>query len=345
MNTLYLEVDTISEALQELLEAGTPEENIKVLEKYPELLTEETDLQLSELIDQVKGLVAEDIINALVARQTWLQELREAIVTPKLSASLQEDLSTAQTKYTRYLKTRRKETLEEAIVAWERVLKHPSLADIEEELQLAIFNNVAGIYVRRYWEKHTLEDLDQALFYWEKLTIKLTKDSPYLPIVLNNLGVAWSDRYQNTKNVEEVNRAIEYLKQAVLVMPTTSPDLPGALTHLGTALRNRYLQLGKPQDLQETIDRFQQALRLIPADSPQLPNLFSLLGKGLYERYRCHREIEDLQEAIEFHQHAVTRTSTDSPDLLNRLYKLQELQRFMDVFVKTGRHLPQESKA
>jgi hypothetical protein len=87
MNTLYLEVDTISEALQELLEAGTPEENLQVLEKYPELLTEETNLQLNELIDQVKELVAEDIINALVARQTWLQELREAIVIPKMSPS------------------------------------------------------------------------------------------------------------------------------------------------------------------------------------------------------------------------------------------------------------------
>ncbi len=345
MNTFYLDADTISEALRELLEAETPEDNLTVLEKYPELLTKETDLQLSELIDQVKGRVEEDIMEALVARQTWLQTLREAMATPKTVFSLQEVLTTAQTKHTKYLKNRRQETLEEAIVAWKQVLKHPSVADLNEELQSAIFNNVAGIYVRRYWEKQNLADLNQALSYWEKLRIKLTKDSPYLPIVLNNLGVAWGDHYQNTKDVEEVNRAIEYLEQAVLMMPTSSPDLPSTLTHLGTALQNRYSQLGQPTDLQETIGRFRHALRLTPADSSRLPELFSLLGDGLYERYRCHREIADLQEAIECYQHAVTRTSTDSPDLLNYLYKLQESQRFLEIFVKTGRNLPQESKA
>lgn len=345
MNTLYLDVDTISEALQQLLEAETPEENIEVLEEYPELLTKETELQLNELIDEVKHVVAEEVVEALIARRTWLQELRETMAIPKTASTLQEVLTTAQAKHTKYLKNRRKETLEQAIVAWEQVLKHPSVADLNEELQWAIFNNVAGIYVRRYWEKHNLEDLDQALSYWETLRIKLTKDSPYLPIVLNNLGIAWSDRYQNTKNVEAVNRAIEYLEQAVLMMPTSSPDLPATLTHLGTALQNRYSQLGQQTDLQETIDRFRQALRLTPADSSRLPDLFSLLGDGLYERYRCHREIANLHEAIEFHQHAVTRTSSDSPDLLNYLYKLQESQRFLEIFVKTGRNVYQESKA
>ena len=53
--------------------------------------------------------------------------------------------------------------LDKAIAAREPVLTHAEFSRVDEKFRLKVSNDSANIYLRRYWARGVLEDLDKAL--------------------------------------------------------------------------------------------------------------------------------------------------------------------------------------
>jgi len=162
-------------------------------------------------------------------------------MTPQFRA----DINQAKAAEARYQQGEGVQALDEAIAAWERILNHPEFATVDDNFRLAVLNDGAGTYLRRYWAKGALADLNRALSFWEE-TVKLTpQNSPDLPSRLNNLGTGLRNRYQRSGQMADLQQAVEVYQQAVKLTPQNSPDLPSLLNNLGNGLRNRYQRSGR----------------------------------------------------------------------------------------------------
>lgn len=71
------DIQTIQSALQQLLQISTPQEGIKVLLQYPELLTDQADLLFSNLIEQARGQARGTFVRVLSGLRDLAQEVRQ----------------------------------------------------------------------------------------------------------------------------------------------------------------------------------------------------------------------------------------------------------------------------
>jgi CHAT domain-containing protein len=269
----------------------------------------------------------------------------------------QADINQAKAAEVRYQQGGGIPAIDEAIAAWERILNHAEFTHVDEAFRLKVLNDSAGTYLRRYWAKGILENLNMALSFWEE-TVKLTPDnSPELPSFLNNLGNGLIERYARLGDLNDLQKAIQSYKKAVKLTPDNSPELPSFLNSLGNGLINRYARLGELNDLQEALKVSQQAVKLTPDNSPNFPMYLNNQGNGLINRYARLGKLNDLQEALKVYQQAVKLTPDNLPDLpmyLNnqgnglinryaRLGEINDLQEALKVYQQAVKLTPDNS--
>ena len=309
------QVQQAAVATREALEALLPEERARVL--LEKMLAQEPVALRPEDLDEVMfrvlaGLQAEATLRSERAQRLAELEarLRQVLAQAEAGNSIppefQADLRRAQEAEGRYLRTGDRAALDEAAAAWECILGHAAFVAAPERFQLAALNNSGGVFLRRYWARGRLEDLNQALACWQQAVGRTPPDSPGLPARLNNLGTGLSARYARSGQMTDLEEAVRVSQQAVQRTPPDSPDLPAHLTNLGTGLRDRYARSGQMTDLEEAIGVHQQAVQHTPPDSPDLPALLNNLGTGLRERHARTGQWADLEEAIGTYERALT---------------------------------------
>ena len=226
---------------------------------------------------------------------------------PGVPHQFREDLSTANEAEGRYVKTGDQEYLDQATAAWQRVLNHPDFPGTDEQFQLAAIDNAGGSFLRRYWSRGQLADLDQTLSLWQRVVHAAPADSPERPGYLNNLGTGLSARYARSGSLQDLEDAIQAFQEAVAATPTDSPNRPGYVNNLGNGLRDRYACTDRPKDLEDAIQAFQDAVAATPAGSPQQPRHLNNLGLGLSARHTRTGSLQDLEDAIQAFRSACER--------------------------------------
>jgi tetratricopeptide (TPR) repeat protein len=234
-------------------------------------------------------------------------------------APFQKDLQQAQEAEARYLRSGDRAALDEAAAAWERILGHPDFPMADERFQLAALNDAGGIFLRRYWARGHLSDLNRALAWWQTAMERTPPDHPDLPGFLNNLGNGLRARYARTGHLADLEEAIGTYRQAVERTPPDHPDLPAILNNLGTGLCARYARTGQLADLEEAIRVYQQAVERTPPDHPDRPRHLLALGTSLVEWSLATEDVEALHEALTCYRQALVQVLTSAPYLLQHV--------------------------
>ena len=260
-----------------------------------------------------------------------LRSLRRAAQQQNLYASNSEfsippefldELRQADDDEQRYLQTGQAVALDSAVAAQERILEHPSLAQVPERTRLVIMNDAGSVFLRRYWRSGQLHDLERALHLWQQVVSLAPQDSHELAGYLNNLGNGLRARYGRAGAIADLEEAIRIYQQAVNITPLDSPNLPDYLNNLGTGLSDHYHHTGVLADIEEAIRVYQQAVSGTPPDSRKLPGHLNNLGIGLHIRYNHIGDMKDLEEAIHIFRQVVNRTPPDAPDMPGHLNTL-----------------------
>jgi tetratricopeptide (TPR) repeat protein len=202
--------------------------------------------------------VSRDALPALLSDdpEAALAELRAKLAGPMHSsgggpdmhAEFRTDVQQANEGVQRYESRGDAAGLDAAAAAWERIVEHPGFVGSDARFQLGVLNDAAGVFLRRYWARGRLDDLNRALALWWQAVQLTPPDSPDLPMYLNNLGNGLRSRYARTGRLEDLEEAIRVSQQAVQRTPPDSPDLPSRLNNLGYGLSDRYARTGCLED-------------------------------------------------------------------------------------------------
>ena len=273
------EASPLLQAVWAFLEAGTWAESRRVVEQHAELLDGEADALLGQLVQAAGAQGDERARRLFEEHHALLRRCREVGIEAAFAEHIgvqraaggdvsippefEADLRQAQEGVQRYLRTGDRAALDEAATAWEHILGHAAFAAASERLQLAALNDGGGVFLRRYWARGRVDDLNRALECWQQAVQRTPADSPDLPGYLNNLGTGLSDRYARSGQLADLEEAIRVYQQAVQRTPPDSPDLPSLLTNLGTGLSDRYVRTGQLADLEETICTYERALTVL----------------------------------------------------------------------------------
>jgi hypothetical protein len=106
------------------------------------------------------------------------------------------DIQAAQAAEAQYQRTNAPDALEEAIVAWDRILQHPGFPASPERFRLATLNNAGNTFLARYSSRGVLDDLDRALALWRTALPLIPPGSPDRPRSLVGLSSSLYTRYQ-----------------------------------------------------------------------------------------------------------------------------------------------------
>ncbi|MGB1252550.1 MAG: hypothetical protein ACPG8W_18180, partial [Candidatus Promineifilaceae bacterium] len=82
--------------------------------------------------------------------------------------------------------------LNRAVAARRTIVQHPQFSEALENFQLAIFNELAGVYLRRFWATGQPSDLEEAVRVYRRTVENTPDNSPYLAGYLSNLGTGLS---------------------------------------------------------------------------------------------------------------------------------------------------------
>ncbi len=237
-------------------------------------------------------------------------------------APLRAEVARAKQSENRYLQTNDLPALDEAVAGWKRILGHPEFPVSDPGFRLAAWNNAGGPFLRRYWARGNLRDLDRALELWQQALDLTPQGSPDRPSSLNNLGLGLRGRYAHTGRLADLEEAIAAFQQAVDLTPQGFPDRPSRLSNLGTGLSDRYARTGRLADLEQAVAAFLQAVDLTPQGSPARPIYLNNLGNGLSDRHARTGVLADLEQAVGAFQQAVDLTPQRSAALPGRLNNL-----------------------
>jgi len=233
----------------------------------------------------------------------------------KDNSLFQKYIEQADAAESRYIQGDGVQALDKAIQLWGQILIHPEFVNIDEPFRLMIFNNSASTYLRRYWERSDIADLNIAIFFYEQAVSKTPEDSPSLPDFLTNFGNGLRERYFYLGNFKDLDEGIKAYRKAVFWASENSLNLPMYLSNLGIGLRNRYSLIGNFTDIEEGVKVSRKAVSLTPENSQDLSRYLSNLGNILRDRYFCLGNLTDLEESIKSYQKAVSLTPKNSPDL------------------------------
>jgi len=294
----------------------------------------------------LQGLVAapQEITEALDSNSTTpasSEDLEQALATrPELEARLaaaldgtadddpdvpdiyRVEVARANKAQERYWRFNDHTALDDAIAAWERVLRAPGFATAPERFQLVAINEAAILLLRRYEAYSRLPDLDHALALCQKAVARTPVDVPERAAILNNWGAGLRIRYALTGKVEDLDAAINVHKDALTHTPANSPERTQNLNNLGIGLRERYELTKRQEDLDAAIATWHDAVAFTPADSPDRARRLNNLGIGLRTRYELTGQLEDLDAAIATCEAAAACALASSPERASILSNL-----------------------
>lgn len=205
--------------------------------------------------------------------------------------------------------------LDQAIVAWERILQHPAFNGSSSEFHLAACNDGGIVYMSRYWVDGQLNDLNRALQIWQMGMQCSLSHSSYLPLLLSNLGDGLRTRYNHIGQLVDLEESIRVTKIAISSTLSNSPNLPVYLNNLGAGLRDLYFHTGQLTYLEESIRVTQTAIQSASFNNVDVTLYLSNLGAGLHDLYFHTGQLTHLEESLRVTQMAVEYTPSDSPDL------------------------------
>ncbi len=290
------------EALEELLEASTPKEGLRIIQEHPEFLSDQADSLFDLMIKNADKQENEELAQILRDRWSFVKKIKQAVVDQHGGRFLfHADIKQAQAAGERYLQgsgIQAIQALDEAIAAWERILQHNDFANADENFRLKVLHDSAISFIRRYQARGDINDLDRALSGWQKAVSLTPENAPDLPSLLSGLGIGLADRYARSGVLSDLEDSIAAYRKAVSLTPENSPNLPGFLNNLGNGLGKCYVQNGKLSDLEDSIAAYRKAVSLTPEKSPCLPSVLNNLGAGFSNRYERIGDFADLETAI-----------------------------------------------
>ncbi|MEL7354112.1 MAG: CHAT domain-containing protein [Cyanobacteria bacterium J06560_5] len=225
------------------------------------------------------------------------------------------DVQLAQSATALYQQTSEIHHLNEAVAAWNQILKHPDLATATLTFRLAAFNDGSGAYFRRYWVTGQLADLNQAVQYLQQALDQTPLDWSDRPSRCSNLGSILITRYRHTGNITDLEQSIQLCETAVHRTPEDSPELPARLTNLGHGLSARYRLTGHQVDLEQSLSVYEEAVNKTSPENPDLPSRLSNWGTALEDYYHHTGQLADLERALGAYVEAMGKTPPHSPDL------------------------------
>jgi CHAT domain-containing protein/tetratricopeptide (TPR) repeat protein len=256
-----------------------------------------------------KGLTPDQFLTQLRATEEM-----QSSCGPAVPPEFEDALRCAQEAEQHYLRIGDRTALDSAAAAWSRMLNDDAFASAPEDFRLAALNSAGGVFLRLYWERQRIDDLNRALELCERASRTTLPDSPALSARLTNLGDAFIDRFECTKQKADLDQAIRVYQQAVEATPPDAAALLVRLNKLGSGLHARFERTGREADLDELIQVSQQAVQATPPDAPS-PVCLNNLGNVLRTRFERWGREADLNEAIRVYRQAVHATPPDGPDL------------------------------
>jgi CHAT domain-containing protein/tetratricopeptide (TPR) repeat protein len=327
--------------LDAFVRADTWLESQRIVEAYPELLSDEAQVWLGQLIAAAQAQNDANARAIFEEHRTLLQRCREigiaAAFAEKTSAAtsspaglppeLRRLLDTLPHDLQQILLQilREASTYEEFLAALNHYpeLRADLMGNTPEQASETPphFSNdiqVAQSAIQRYLHNGDQVELDTAVTVWQRMIdhpLFVQAPKSFQIAVLNEAGGVHLRRYWAQSLSTDLDTALHLWQAAVSASSINSPDLPAILNNLGNGLSTRYERIGRLEDLEEAIRCYQRAVSASPPDSPDLPSRLTNLGNGLSVRHGRVGRLEDLEEAIRCYQRAVSASPPDSPDL------------------------------
>jgi len=195
-------------------------------------------------------------------------------------------------------------------------------------IQLAV--NFQELYKRT----GNLEDIEQAIAYYEQALELASEDHPDRPVLLGNLGDTLLLFGRRAGDRGALEQAIDYYNQILDLIPEDHPSYSILLGNIGVTLASLYKHTGDLKSLEHAIDYYNQALELTPEDHPNRPALLNNLGNALATLYQHTGDLKSLEHAIDYYNQALELTPEDHPNrpaLLNNLGNA-----FLSIYERTG---------
>jgi len=305
--------------------------NLEVLREYRALLRRCRDVGILRAFAEKRlntqgqgeaarrGLAPEEFLAKLLDRQTS-SESKDREET-SLPTEFTDNLQRAEECEQHYLRTGDLAARDNAGAALSRIL-NSTTQQAPEHLRLYALSHAGALFLRSYWVRGGIEDLNRAIDCCEQAVNGTPLESADLPEYLTNLGIALRERFLRTKQEASLEDAIRFFRQAVEATPQDSSYRPALLQNLGVSLAERFERTGRESHLEEAIQTWRQAVEATPPHSLKLP--LRLSNFGLLLRIRFHRNGREavLEEVIHVFRRAVLMTPPNWLDLSEYLTNL-----------------------
>jgi len=326
MNTEQIDFQSIKNALMALNKISTFGEKIKFLQQHPEILDEKTDILINAMINQANLQRKESIVQLLNKLLESVHYLRSIISNGLFAKTNNFSIFMISAKQAsiatkRYFQES-EHSLDEAIEAWENLLKHPDFENSTLELQAGILYDTAKVYSDRYNDQGNFKDLECAIAYYNRGVNLAPSDFPLLPNLLNNLGVGLRERYKRTNNSDDFIKSFFLYQQAYKKSQALKANLKEQfsvefeLLYLDNICElffsQPYTANGKFNELKKVVVLYEMFVKLFSKNKPS--HVFRNLGNGFYRLYEYSNSQEHLQKAIDNWEKSLEKIPKNSPE-------------------------------
>jgi len=249
-----------------------------------------------------------------------------------MSSRFDSDIEKAKAAVDRYHKSKNIQELNEAVKAWERILRDTGFAGTDTEFRLNVLDESAETFFLRYKAIADFNDLNRVITLQERAVYLAEKEpSSELAMYLKKLDKSMREFYIQTENFSDLEHSISISQQVVDLIrkkDPNSPELPVYLNNMGDSLMYRYTKTQHISDLAETVKAYQEAVDISHKNSPDLHIYLNRLGNSLKLFYDKRHDISFLKQAVNAYKEAVDLSNKNSPNFhiyLNNLKVAEEL--------------------
>jgi tetratricopeptide (TPR) repeat protein len=206
---------------------------------------------------------------------------------------------------------------DEAVNAWEAVLRAVERADVSATDRAVLFDRAAGVRLRRsqYGGPAAPADAAAAADGYRRAIRLVDPASPDRRAYLNNLGVALRTLWEFDRSSDALDDAIAAHEAAVAATSRDTPDGVTARAQLGAALRERHRELHCDRDLEAAVDALSEAVEGARVLGPEaLAECHEALGNAQYDWYGVTGAEATLEESIRNLRAALELTPNDATD-------------------------------
>jgi tetratricopeptide (TPR) repeat protein len=198
---------------------------------------------------------------------------------------------------------------DEAVYAWEAVLRAMEHADLSANDRAVLFDRAAGVRLRRsqYRGPSAAADAASAAEGYRRAIELSEPASLNRRAYLNNLGVALRTVWEQDRSPDALNEAIATHEAAAASSPRDTPDGVATRLQLGAALRERHRELQRDRDLEAAVNVLSEAVEgAAELGSEVQAECHEARGNALLDWYEgtgfqttLEQSIEDLRAALE----------------------------------------------